>query len=109
MASANPTASSRRPDHPLLSPPFRAGSPGGLTLNPTHSYPALPVPPPWSFTPLPRQIGRGIFALRPCLKKVSCQFCARSAAIAVFSAFCLQFLGLQLIDLRALPDASYPG
>src|SRR6187402_1755404 len=49
---------------------------------------------PCSFTPFTRKIVSGVFVLRTWLRKVSCRFCARSAAIFLIpqSDFHLLFL-----------------
>src|SRR3954471_446492 len=42
---------------------------------------------PCSFTPLTRKIVSGVLVLRTWLRKVSCRFCARSAAIFIIPHF----------------------
>src|SRR4051794_39177641 len=55
---------------------------------------------PCSFTPLTRKIVSGVLVLRTWLRKVSCRFCARSAAIVIIPHF--------LIEPAARLDGLFP-
>src|SRR3954471_24802199 len=60
---------------------------------------------PCSFTPLTRKIVRGVLVLRTWLRKVSCRFCARSAALVfVPPSWCFFLLNRLLLSNGASPD-----
>src|SRR3954467_3538781 len=61
---------------------------------------------PCSFTPLTRKIVSGVLVLRTWLRKVSCRFCARSAAIVVVPPFFIEPVAALLWSLT--PAARLP-
>src|SRR5882757_8186748 len=58
---------------------------------------------PCSFTPFTRKMVRGVLFLRTWLRKVSCRFCARSAAIVVVPFFARGPLPARLIARLLAP------